>query len=240
VAHRVLAHPSATEVLPSSGIGDRWRCNATLLGMVTPMRRQFLAAAVVFGAWTIASGGAAQTSGTGLADRYIEGMFSTAAPEWKGRIAQDETQRVCSLYHNDPPAPEAEKVRAREQATVVFPAGGVQGGDWKRGEAIAQSGQGGQFSDGASIVHGGNCYACHQLAPHEVSYGTLGPSLLAYGKLRGFSSNEAEAAYAKIYNAQAITPCSLMPRFGYHKFLTEDQLKDVLAYLFDPQSPVNK
>jgi L-cysteine S-thiosulfotransferase len=204
------------------------------------MRARSIYAALFLAVPAICCGARAQTAGTGAADRYIEDMFAKAAPEWKARIAQDETQRVCSRYRNDPPAPEAEKIRIREQATVVFPAGGVQGGDWKRGGAIAQSGLGGQFSDSASSSHGGNCYACHQLAPHEVSYGTLGPSLLAYGKLRGFSPNEAEAAYAKIYNAQAVTPCSLMPRFGYHKFLTEDQLKDVLAYLFDPQSPVNK
>jgi L-cysteine S-thiosulfotransferase len=204
------------------------------------MIRQFFGAALIVLVWAIACRAAAQTSGTGLADRYIQSMFGTAAPEWKARLAQDETQRVCSLYRNDPPAAEAERVRARERATMVFPAGGVQGGDWRRGEAIAQSGQGGQFSDGASTVHGGNCYACHQLAPNEVSYGTLGPSLLAYGKLRGYGPEEAKAAYAKIYNSQAVTPCSLMPRFGYHQFLTEEQMKDVLAYLFDPLSPVNK
>jgi sulfur-oxidizing protein SoxX len=31
-----------------------------------------------------------------------------------------------------------------------------------------------------------------------------------------------------------------MPRFGVTKFLDEQQLKDVMAYLFDPNSPVNK
>jgi sulfur-oxidizing protein SoxX len=203
------------------------------------MKSQFFGIALIFLACTNSFGASAQSAGSAL-DQYIERMFAKAAPEWKARIAQDESQRVCSLYRNDPPAAEAEKIRAREQATVVLPPGGVQGGDWKKGEAIAQSGQGGQFSDGAAAVHGGNCYACHQLAQAEVSYGTLGPSLLAYGKLRGFSPEEAKAAYAKIYNAQAVTPCSLMPRFGYHKFLTEEQLKDVLAYLFEPQSPVNK
>lgn len=35
-------------------------------------------------------------------------------------------------------------------------------------------------------------------------------------------------------------PCSQMPRFGYHNFLTEQQIKDVVAYLFDPSPPVNK
>jgi sulfur-oxidizing protein SoxX len=43
-----------------------------------------------------------------------------------------------------------------------------------------------------------------------------------------------------VFNAQAVMPCSQMPRFGYHKFLTEKQMKDVVAYIFSPDSPVNK
>jgi sulfur-oxidizing protein SoxX len=31
-----------------------------------------------------------------------------------------------------------------------------------------------------------------------------------------------------------------MPRFGYHKFLSEEQIKDVVALLFAKDSPVNK
>jgi sulfur-oxidizing protein SoxX len=31
-----------------------------------------------------------------------------------------------------------------------------------------------------------------------------------------------------------------MPRFGYHEFLSEQQIKDVVAYLMSPDSPVNK
>ena len=42
-----------------------------------------------------------------------------------------------------------------------------------------------------------------------------------------------------IQRAQSVLPCSSMPRFGAHKFLTEQQIKDVTAYLFDPASPVN-
>jgi sulfur-oxidizing protein SoxX len=74
----------------------------------------------------------------------------------------------------------------------------------------------------------------------EVSYGTLGPSLLNYGKDRGYKPEEAKAAYAKIYNSMSVFPCSTMPRFGYHNFLTEQQMKDITAFLFDPNSPVNK
>ena len=73
-----------------------------------------------------------------------------------------------------------------------------------------------------------------------MSFGTLGPSLTAYGKNRRFKPEEAKAAYAKIYNAQSVQPCSNMPRFGHNKFLTVEQIKDLTAYLFDPESPVNK
>jgi sulfur-oxidizing protein SoxX len=78
------------------------------------------------------------------------------------------------------------------------------------------------------------------MAPKELSYGTLGPSLMDYGKIRKFAPADARAAYAKIFNAQSVVPCSNMPRFGYHKFLTEQQIKDVTAYLFDPDSPMNR
>ena len=88
--------------------------------------------------------------------------------------------------------------------------------------------------------NGGNCYACHQLTKKEVSYGTLGPSLLGYGKLRNFSEADTKAAYEKIYNSQAAFPCSTMPRFGANKVLTIEQIKDAVALLMSPDSPVNK
>jgi sulfur-oxidizing protein SoxX len=31
-----------------------------------------------------------------------------------------------------------------------------------------------------------------------------------------------------------------MPRFGHNGILTEQQIKDVVALLMDPESPVNK
>ena len=113
-------------------------------------------------------------------------------------------------------------------------------GDWKKGEQLAQRGTGGQFSDKAGGPIGGNCYACHQLAPSEVSFGTLGPTLLAYGKNRKFKPEEAKAAYAKIYNAQAVQACSNMPRFGHNKFLSEQDMKDLTAYLFDARGVANR
>ena len=46
--------------------------------------------------------------------------------------------------------------------------------------------------------------------------------------------------YGKIYNAKAYNLCSQMPRFGHSGTLTEQQIKDLVALLLDPGSPVNK
>jgi len=173
-------------------------------------------------------------------ERYARGMWSGADEEWKQRLQQDETQAVCSQFRNEPPKDVADAIIAREASTVVYPADGKLLGSWQEGEKIAQNGRGGQFSDAPDATRGGNCYACHQMAKTEVSYGTLGPSLSEYGRLREFSLDAAKEAYAKIYNSQASLACSTMPRFGVHGFLSEQQIKDVIAYLFDAESPVNK
>jgi sulfur-oxidizing protein SoxX len=175
-----------------------------------------------------------------LVEKYVKATWAKPGEDWKGRIAQDESQSICSQYRNSPPTDLADKILAREQATVVFPVDGNVLGDWKKGEEIAQSGFGGRFDDKAGVINGGNCYACHQMRADEVSYGTLGPSLLAYGRDRNFDVKEARNAYSKVYNAQSVLPCSQMPRFGYHKSLSEQQMKDVIAYLFAKDSPVNK
>jgi sulfur-oxidizing protein SoxX len=49
-----------------------------------------------------------------------------------------------------------------------------------------------------------------------------------------------KAVYEKLYNAHASFPCSLMPRFGSNDVLTIDQIKDLVALVMSPDSPVNK
>lgn len=157
------------------------------------------------------------------------------------RLDQDETQRLCSEYANRPlPASVAEKIQQANLATIRYPADGNLVGDWKSGERIAQSGQGFQYSDDPARPAGANCYACHQLAPQELSYGTIGPSLYRFGKLRGYTDEIRKYAWGKIYNAEAFNACSNMPRFGHQRILTEQQMRDVVALLMDPASPVNQ
>lgn len=175
-----------------------------------------------------------------ITEPYVQEMWRNADAAWKGRLKQDETQASCSRFRNAPPDETAQAIQAREALTIVLPKDGQVLGKWQDGEKVALSGRGGQFSDSADTVNGGNCYACHQMAKSELSFGTLGPSLSGYGKLRNFSAEAARDTFAKIYNPQATIACSNMPRFGAHGFLTEQQIKDVVAYLFDPDSPVNK
>ncbi|MEJ1161993.1 sulfur oxidation c-type cytochrome SoxX [Prosthecomicrobium sp. N25] len=171
----------------------------------------------------------------------MKSSWSKVQPdEWKTRLETDEVQALCNLYRNAPPPDVAAKIQAAAAAGVVYPADGKVVGDWKKGLALANNGRGGQFSDGPDTVNGGNCYACHQMDPKEVSFGTLGPSLTGYGKAKGYAAAAARDAYAKIYNSHTTLACSNMPRFGPSKFLSEAQIKDAVAALFDPESPVNK
>ncbi|MBD2860232.1 sulfur oxidation c-type cytochrome SoxX [Spongiibacter sp. KMU-158] len=156
------------------------------------------------------------------------------------RITQTELQKACS-NNSDIVANEAQRAVLQQQAmnSVAFPADGNYLGDWQRGEAIAGDGKGLQWNDNPNEPNGGNCYACHELSPKEVAYGTIGPSLKNYG-MRGQSEAMLQYTWAKIWNPNAYTLCSHMPRFGDAGILTEQQLKDVMAYLLDPASPVNK
>jgi L-cysteine S-thiosulfotransferase len=158
------------------------------------------------------------------------------------RLNQDEANAACSRTPADGVLPKAraEAIEKANFARLKFPADGKLLGDWREGERIAQSGVGKQFTDDPKRPAGGNCYACHQLSPQELSFGTIGPSLLGFGKLRGTSQAIQEYTYGKVYNPQAYTACSNMPRFGHNEILTEEQIKHVVALLLDPESPVNK
>jgi L-cysteine S-thiosulfotransferase len=174
-------------------------------------------------------------------DAAVKAAFPTAPADWASRLTPDETMRQCSATGNSPPKAVADAIQGREKASIEYPADGNYMGDWKKGEALAQNGYGLRFTDyPATRANGGNCYACHQLTKKEVSYGTLGPSLSEYGKLRDYKEADVKAAYEKIYNSHAALPCSNMPRFGANKILTVDQIKDAVALLMSKDSPVNK
>jgi sulfur-oxidizing protein SoxX len=154
------------------------------------------------------------------------------------RLIEDNVQAACNKYKDEPPKDVAEKLQKEQLATVKFPADGKLLGDWRAGEKIAQNGRGMAWNDKGGV--GGSCYNCHQIGPRESSFGTVGPSLYQFGKLRGYGADIQRYAYGKIYNAKAYSLCSQMPRFGHVGALTEQQMKDLTALLMDPASPVNQ
>lgn len=159
------------------------------------------------------------------------------------RLDQTELQAACSLAsQTGKPMPDEvrEKLQTAAMQSIKYPADGKYLGDWRRGEQIAQSGRGMQFSDPVGTVAGGNCYACHQLDKAELAHGNIGPSLNQYGKLRGQSEAIVKYTWQRIYNTHSLNACANMPRFGDAGILTEAQMKDVMALLLDTESPVNK
>jgi sulfur-oxidizing protein SoxX len=159
------------------------------------------------------------------------------------RLDLDAVQAACIKYSDKPPHESADGLDVLEKGqmdAIKWPADGKYLGDWKKGEVLAQSGRGMTWRDKPGDPNGGNCYNCHQLKPSELAFGTIGPSLLQYGKVRGNTPETQKYTYGKIYNAKAYNLCSNMPRFGHFGVLTEEQIKDLVALLLDPESPVNK
>ncbi len=190
-----------------------------------------------------------QTGARGATDAAVEAVmrksFTNVTPEqWHSRVEQDEVQKLCSRYRNDPPSEAARRIVELSSREFRYPVNGELLGDWKNGEKLASSGKGGHIGtiqpDPPGRKRGANCYACHALAPGELSAGNLGPSLTGYGKLHGTSADSIRRVYQKIYDAQAFYPCSQMPRFGRNSWLTPEEVADAVAFLLDPASPVNQ
>lgn len=194
---------------------------------------------------TIVTGCAANAPGKDYRAEMLKLLKSDF--ESKGSVSldkfmmQDDAQKFCSsLEGQEATLDELAKIRESQFESVKYPTDGKYLGDWKAGNAIASNGKGGQSSDAVGTVNGGNCYGCHELTKKEIAYGTMGPSLYQYGKLRGNSEEIYKYTWAKIYNAQAYIACSTMPRFGHNGILNEQQIKDVMALLLAPDSPVNQ
>ena len=204
-------------------------------------------AALVAAFLALAADAGAQSWGPGADDKAFAEMlrtgFRNAGPVSVDRLVQDETQAFCSdpvASGSAAGAKRAEQLEAANLATVKWPADGKFLGDWRAGERIAQSGRGLTWTDAPSQANGGNCYNCHQISKQEISFGTLGPSLHGYAKLKGTDERALREAWAKIWNSKSSNACSNMPRAGHMGILKEKDIQDLMALLFSPDSPVNK
>ena len=164
----------------------------------------------------------------------------------RSRMEQDDIQKTCSaLKGHQVNSSTAQKVSTIARNTMRYPKDGIRLGDWKKGRAIAQNAFGfrvGHKTDKhGKRKPGGMCVNCHLLdSEMTIPSGNLGPSLRGYGKMRGQSKAVKKYTYEVIYNPHSTFPCTDMPRLGANGFINQKQIRDVMAYLLDPQSPINK
>ncbi len=114
------------------------------------------------------------------------------------------------------PAAVARKVEAAELKQVKYPADSNWTGDWKEGEKIAQNGRGMQFTDAVGGVNGGNCCACHQLTKaRDLLRQYRSVAVPVRQALRGNPPEVVKYTWGKIWDSNAYSACSNMPRFGH-------------------------
>jgi L-cysteine S-thiosulfotransferase len=185
-----------------------------------------------------------------LAAQILQRSFRGEGPVKIDRLAQDDANRECSAADVAGKPIDEKLGKAIEEAnlkTIKWPSDGKFIGDWREGERIAQSGRGLTWTDEPGQANGGNCYNCHQIDKKEISFGTIGPSLYNYGKIRGVSDPASAASkpiveytWGKIWNSKAYNACSNMPRAGHAGILNEAQVRHIVGLLLDPKSPVNE
>jgi sulfur-oxidizing protein SoxX len=86
---------------------------------------------------------------------------------------------------------------------------------------------------GRAIAHDqerGNCLACHRMPadPAAVSEATLGPVL---ENLRNRYPDRARLR-AQVWDASVANPDTIMPPYGRHRILTDEEIELVLEYLY--------
>ncbi len=178
-----------------------------------------------------------------IAEKMVKESFN-ASPEHAKRLVQDRSQQICSKIGDAKlTQAEAAEVVNLARASIKYPSSGKLVGDWKHGDKLAHDGAGDRIRKGKlekRKENGGLCQNCHGLAPGEINVGNVGPALTGWGVQRGNSEAIAKYTYEKIYNAWLYFPCSNMPRLGATGHLTPEQITHLVAFLIDPESPINR
>jgi sulfur-oxidizing protein SoxX len=185
-----------------------------------------------------------------LTSKIVKASFRDEGIVKASVLDTDDANRLCSAADvAGKPLDEdtAMAIQAASMKSIKWPSDGKYLGDWREGEKIAQSGRGLTFTDDAKTPNGGNCYNCHEIDKKELAFGTIGPSLHNFGKMRGVTDPDSPNAkgmldytWGKIWNSRAYNACSHMPRAGHMGILNEAQVRHLVALLLDPKSPVNQ
>lgn len=86
---------------------------------------------------------------------------------------------------------------------------------------------------GREIAHGqekGNCLACHKMPadPEAETLATLGPAL---EKVKQRYPDRAKLR-AQIWDARKKNPSTIMPPYGAHRILTDEEIDLVVDYIY--------
>jgi sulfur-oxidizing protein SoxX len=73
----------------------------------------------------------------------------------------------------------------------------------------------------------GNCLSCHAIAGGDLP-GNIGPPLVA---MQARFPDKAKLR-AQIWDATTMNPNSMMPPFGRHKILSEDEIDKVVEFIY--------
>ncbi len=99
---------------------------------------------------------------------------------------------------------------------------GVSGGVIAADESVIKEGKELTFN-----VKKGNCLACHMIPGGELP-GNIGPPLIAM-KAR---FPDVEKLKAQIVEPRTLNPNTIMPPFGTHGILTDDEIDKVVAFMY--------
>ena len=119
----------------------------------------------------------------------LKASFKARGQAKLDRLDQDETQRavqrIRAASRCRAASPRRSRRRISRRSSIRPTASSSATGRAARRSRRAASGM--PVSDDPTKPAGANCYACHQLDAAGDSYGTIGPSLYSFGKLRGYT-----------------------------------------------------
>ena len=197
------------------------------------------AAAVVIGCATAPSD--AETSAK--AAQVLKASFKARGQAGIDRLDQDETQKTCTEYAGKaPPKDVAEKIEKINLASIKWPADGKLHGrleerrEDRAGRAAASS--------SPTIPTGPGRRQLLRVPPARAAGSLVRHDRPAAVPVRQDARlqrrHRASTPTARSGTPRRTARARYMPRFGHSKILTEAQIKDLVALLMDPDSPVNK
>ena len=102
-----------------------------------------------------------------LTQQIVKASFRDEGIVKASILNTDETNQACSeadVLGKPLDEKTTKRIEEANMKAIKWPSDGKFIGDWKQGEAIAQSGRGLTWTDSATGVNGGNCYNCHQMS----------------------------------------------------------------------------